>query len=134
MKKEILQLVPVEEKDSEENEVTLHDTVVDAAEILLIMLVNQASKMMRIKKREEVGRALPLRTIQRVKLYKREEKCLKQVEGIEDEEIEAPDRFRAKVGGLLRDNHDVVARELGQTHTVKMKIDMCDHPLQLNPY
>lgn len=58
VKKEILQLVPVEEKGSEENEVTLHETVVDAAEILPIMLVNQASKMVRIKKGEEVGRTI----------------------------------------------------------------------------
>lgn len=36
------------------------------------------------------------------------------------------------MGGLLRANFDVVAKsdkELGQTHTVKMKIDMGNHPL-----
>lgn len=38
------------------------------------------------------------------------------------------------MGGLLRANRDVVAKELGQTYTVKMKIDMFDHPLQLKPY
>lgn len=50
----------------------------------------------------------------------------------------AADRFRARVGGLLRTNCDVVAssdKELGQTHMVKMKIDTGDHPsIKLRPY
>lgn len=41
------------------------ETVVDAAEIVPIKLVNQASDTVRIQKVEEIGRAFPLRTIQR---------------------------------------------------------------------
>lgn len=53
------------------------------------------------------------------------------MEGIGDDDVVALDIFRARVGGLLRANCDVVAKsnkELGQTHTVKMRIDMGDHP------
>lgn len=50
----------------------------------------------------------------------------------------APDRFRARVGGLLRANRDVVAnsdKELGQAHMVKMRIDTSDHPpIKQRPY
>lgn len=46
----------------------------------------------------------------------------KQVEKIRDNKIVAPDGFRARMGCLLRANHDLVAKsdkELGQTHMVK---------------
>lgn len=57
MKKEDLQLVPIEGVDPEENEVALCEMVVEAAEIVTIMLVRQASKTGRMKKGEAVGKA-----------------------------------------------------------------------------
>lgn len=95
-----------------------------------IVLANQTSKTVSIKKGEDVGRALSLSTIQ-VKLDERENRCLQQVGGIEDKEIEAADRHKARVGGLLRSNCCVVAKSdkyLGQTNPVKIKIDTGDPP------
>lgn len=37
-------------------------------------------------------------------------KSSEQVGGIGDDEVVAPDRFRARVGGLLRANCDLVAK------------------------
>lgn len=46
----------------------------------------------------------------------------------------ALDRFRARVGGLLRANHNA-DKELGLAHIVKMRIDTSNHPLiKLRPY
>lgn len=45
--------------------------MVDAAGIVPIILLNQANKTVRIKEAKEVGRALILRNIQRVKIEKR---------------------------------------------------------------
>lgn len=49
MKKEVLQLVPIEEDSPEENEVVLCETVVKAAEIETMMLANQVHKIIKIK-------------------------------------------------------------------------------------
>lgn len=49
---------------------------------------------------------------------------------VKEKEIIAPEKFRARVGQLLRANRDVVTnsyKELGQTVTVRMKIDTGDH-------
>lgn len=138
MRKGTLQLVPVEGKGPEENEITLCEAVVEAAELVPITIVNQAHKTIKVKRGEEMGKALPLRTLNRVKFEEKQGKHVGQPEGIADKEILAPDQFRARVGGLLRNNGDVVAKsdkELGQTHTVKMTIDTGDHPpVKLKPY
>lgn len=55
---------------------------------------------------------------------------MKPVKEIENEEVVASDRFKARVKDLLRANQDVVARsdkELGQTNTVIMRIDTGGH-------
>lgn len=105
----------------EENKVTLCETVVKAAEVVTIMLINQAHKTIKIRKREEVGRALSLRSIQQVKFDKERKRGSKQVGEIRDKEIVATDKFRARIGRLLRANCDVVAKsDKGQTCTVKM--------------
>lgn len=109
-------------------------TVVDAAEVVPMVLVKQSSRAVKIKK----GGELPLRIMQRTKLDKKDEECLERVGRMEDEVIEAPDGFRARVGGFLGAGSGVVAgsdRDLGQTNTVKMKIHIGDHPpIKLEPY
>lgn len=125
IRKEVLQ----EEESPEESEIVLCETVVEAAEIMPIQLVNQSSKTVKVKREEEARRALPLRTLQWVKLNKKK-RCMKQVKETENEEIVALDRFKAILKDLLRDNQNVVAKsdkELGQTSTVMMRIDMGDH-------
>lgn len=138
VKRGIIQLVPLEEGRPEENEVVMCKTVVNAAEIVPMMLVNEASRTVKVKKGEEVGRALPLRNMQRIRLDKKEKEDLKRIDGITDEEIMAPERFRAKVRDLLRANRDVVAKsdkDLAQTHSIQMRIDTGDHPpIKLRPY
>lgn len=95
-----------------------------------MLLVNESSKTVKVKRGEEVRRALTLRTLQWMKLNKKK-RCMKQVKETENEEIVAPDRFKARLKDLLRANQDVVAKsdkELDQTSTVMMRIDMGDHP------
>lgn len=121
IEKGVFQLIPIEEDNPEENKVTLCETVVKAAEVVTIMLINQAHKTIKIRKREEVGRALSLRSIQQVKFDKERKRGSKQVGEIRDKEIVATDKFRARIGRLLRANCDVVAKsDKGQTCTVKM--------------
>lgn len=43
-------MVSVEEDDSEENEIILYEVVVEAAEIVPIMSMNEASKTVKMKK------------------------------------------------------------------------------------
>lgn len=71
IREEVFQLVSMEGDSSEEEEIVLCKTVMEAADLVPILLVNQASKIVKMKKSEEVGRALPLRTLQRVKLKER---------------------------------------------------------------
>lgn len=87
------------------------------------MLVNQSSKTVKMKKGDKVGRAQPLRTLQPVKLNKKE-RCVKPQNSIENQELVVPDRVMARIKDLLRPNQDVVHmsdKELGQNITVKMK-------------
>lgn len=56
---------------------------------------------------------------------------MKPVMAKENEKVVGTDRVMARVKDLLRANQDVVPRldeELGQTSTVKMRIDRGDHP------
>lgn len=64
-------MILVEEYSPEKDEVTFCETVVEAAEIMPIMLANQVIK---IRKGEELENALPLRSIQRLKFDKGEGK------------------------------------------------------------
>lgn len=127
IREEALQLVPVERDSYEED--ALCETVVETADIVPILLVNQASKTVKMKKGEEEGMVLPLRTLQQVKLNKKE-RFVKPVKAIENVVLVAPDKFNARVKNLLRANQDMVARsdnELDQTSTVKMRIYTGEH-------
>lgn len=50
VKRGIIQLVPLEEGRPEENEVVMCKTVVNAAEIVPMILVNEASRTVKVKK------------------------------------------------------------------------------------
>lgn len=52
--REVLQLTPIEEYNPEEGKVTMCDSLVDAAQVIPVMLANQTSKT--IKKRRKRGR------------------------------------------------------------------------------
>lgn len=69
MRKGVFQLAPAK-YSPEKEEVALCETVVEAAEIVPIMVTNQANKAIKIKKGEEVGKVLPLRSIHWVKFDK----------------------------------------------------------------
>ena len=49
-----------------------------------------------------------------------------------------PEEYKKKIVTFINKNKDVVAnsdKELGQTQSVQMKIDTCDHPpVKLKPY
>lgn len=77
------------------------------AEVVPVMLSNLAYKMVKIPKEGEVGRALPLRSIQQLRYEKVGQKGPDRLGEVKDK-IVAPEKFRARIGCLLSANHDVV--------------------------
>lgn len=63
-------MVPVEEDDSEENDTILCEVVVEAAEIVPIMSMNQASKTVEEKKRRRGRKHLAPENFAKVKIVK----------------------------------------------------------------
>lgn len=59
----VFQITPVEKYSPEEEELALCQTVLEGAENLPIMLTNQANKTVKISNKEEVGKALAVRSI-----------------------------------------------------------------------
>lgn len=63
----IFQLTSAEKYSPVKDKLALCETIVEVAEVVLIILANKPNKRIKIVKGEEVGKALPLRSIQRVK-------------------------------------------------------------------
>ena len=120
----------------EEEEVSLCEAVVKGSEVIPLILTNTANKTVKVQRGEEVGRALCVRGVDRV----RTDSGIREgeVSPVRREDITVPEEFRDRIERLLRANRLVVAnsdRELGQTETVKMKIDTGTHsPIKMRPY
>lgn len=63
----IFQLTSAKKYSPLKDKLALCETIVEVAEVVLIILANKPNKRIKIVKGEEVGRALPLRSIQQVK-------------------------------------------------------------------
>ena len=111
--------------------------VVKGTRILPTLIANIGNKTIKVLRGEELGHTLPLRNISQVELP---QGIISNYRGTEvkEDNIVAPDVYKKRMTWLLRANQDILAnsnKELGQTQTLRMKIDMGDHQLiKLRPY
>lgn len=93
-------------------------TVVERAEVVPIVSANQDNKIIKITKGKEVRKPLQLRSIQQLKFDREERNIPDRAGEVRDKDIIAPEKFRVRIGHLLRANCNVATnsdRELGQT-------------------
>ena len=135
----LYQITPTDEYDNKEGEVIVCSSLVKGSGTIPLLLTNSANKTIRIKRKEELAQAYPVREVDQVRIRNEDRfRNRTEVNELRDENITVPDRYRRRLKGLLRSNREVIAitdEELGQTKTVEMRIDTGEHPpIKLRPY
>ncbi|CAC5391359.1 unnamed protein product [Mytilus coruscus] len=96
---------------------------------MAILIVNTTNRTYKFRKGIAIGRASPVLEENVVSLESTREHS--EIENVFETELNVPDAYRSRVLQMLNNNRDSFAlkdTELGQTDTVKMRIDTGDHP------
>ena len=117
---------------------TVCSSLVKGSGTVPLLLTNSANKTIRIKRREELVQAYPVREVDQVRIRNENRfRNRNEVNELRDEDITVPKKYR-RLKGLLRSNSEVIAmtdKELAPTKTVEMRIGTGDHPpVKLRPY
>ncbi|CAG2228077.1 unnamed protein product [Mytilus edulis] len=101
-----------------------------------VLIVNTTNRTYKFRRGIAIGRASPVLEENVVSLESTQEHS--EIENVFETDLNVPDVHRGRVLQLLNNNRDVFAfkdTELGQTDTVKMRIDTGDNPpVKLKPY